>query len=221
MTDPSRSDRILEDWAAVAAEAQRPSDLPRPVLVRSRLPGPTLASLALVAVVLVVAVAWLGGRVPNDRVGVPPISPAPSATASSPADACRAEDVDAEITQWEGAAGSRIANIELTNVGQRSCTLPSQARLQLVDGAGMVLIDGAEPTHATFLMVAPGAVLTTLVEASNYCGRAPTPRVTVNFLLGNELLFLATPLTASDGTLPPCNGPGSPASIQMQPWSAR
>ena len=133
----------------------------------------------------------------------------------------RAEDVDAEITQWDGAAGSRIATIEITNVGGRSCTVPSLARLQLVDGAGTVLIDGAEPTHATFLTMDPDAVLTTLVEASNYCGRAASPRVTVDFLLGKELLYVATPLTESDGSLPPCNGPGSPGSIQMQPWSPR
>ena len=143
------------------------------------------------------------------------------APALSPnADVCQAEDVDAEITRWEGAAGSRIADIELTNVGGRACSVPSLMRLQLVDGAGTVLIDGAEPTNATFLTVPPDVVLTTLVEASNYCGGAPSPRVTVDFLLGKELLFLATPLTDSDGTLPPCNGPGSPASIQMQPWSA-
>ena len=46
---------------------------------------------------------------------------------------------------WEGAAGSRIADVELTNAGAGACTLETLERPQLIDGPGRVLIDGATP----------------------------------------------------------------------------
>jgi hypothetical protein len=230
MTDPSRPDRILEDWSAVAAEARRPSAAPSPVVVRSRLQGPTLAGLSVVAVAVVVAVVWLGGRGPNGIAGVPPSSAAsltPDATvtpSSSPGSSattsgeCTPNDVDAVITRWEGAAGNRIADVTLTNTSQRRCTVQSLARPQLVDGNGDVLIKGSDPTSFKLLALEPGDVLTTLVDTSNYCGSAPRPPVTVDFVERDGALIVATALTPTDTTLPPCNGPGQPGAIQMQPW---
>jgi hypothetical protein len=30
---------------------------------------------------------------------------------------------------------------------------------------------------------------------------------------------VASPFSPTDATVPPCNGPGSPASIAMHPWA--
>jgi hypothetical protein len=229
MTDPSRPDRIIEDWSAVAAEGRRPAAGPRPVVVRSRLQGPTLAGLSVAAVAIVVAVLWLGGRGPNGIAGVPPTASAsatPDVTSTPSASPgasvtttgeCTPDEVDAVITKWEGAAGNRIADVELTNIGQRRCTVHSLSRPQLVDGKGGVLIKGSDPTTFKLLAMEPGDVLRTLVDASNYCGSSPRPPVTVDFVQDNALI-VATALTPTDTTLPPCNGPGQPGSIQMQPW---
>ena len=223
--DPSRPNRILEDWSAVAGEARRPDAAPRPVVVRSGLPGATLAGASLIVVGLVVAGVLLGRPAPNNAVGSSPSpqEPGPSATASSSpgsGDACRPDDVDARITLWEGAAGSRIADVELKNTGSRVCALETMAKPQLVSGGGDVLIDGSAPRGTTVLSFAPGDVVKTLVRASNYCRPAPQPPVSVAFVTSDESLFVATALSPTDMTLPPCNGaPGSAGSIEMQPWA--
>jgi len=125
----------------------------------------------------------------------------------------------AKITMWEGAAGSRIADVEVANTGRVACLLEKLERPQLIDAAGRVLIDGTPPTAGGVLELAPGARATTLVDASNYCGAAPVPPVRVAFVLRDGKRFVAGPPTPTDATVPPCNGPGQPAAIGMQPWA--
>ena len=80
---------------------------------------------------------------------------------------------------------------------------------QLPDEAPEAAVDGR----------APGAVVTTLVQASNYCGPAPAAPVSVAFVVP-EGRTVATPASPTDTTLPPCNGaPDSPGSIEMHPWA--
>ena len=90
---------------------------------------------------------------------------------------------------------------------------------QLVDGHGSVLIDGVAPGSSSSLTVAPGDVLKTLVQDANYCGPDPAAPVSVAFVQASGGRFVATPLSPTDATVPPCNGPGSPADIEMQPWA--
>lgn len=132
---------------------------------------------------------------------------------------CDSSKLAARITLWEGAAGSRIAHVELTIAGTQTCNLPAMDKPQLVDGKGSVLIDGAGPTSKALVTVAPGDVLNTLVEDSNYCGPDPMPPVSVAFVQSDGARIVATPFSPTDATVPPCNGPGSPASIDMHPWA--
>ena len=223
--DPSRPNRILDDWAAVASEARRPSSAPRPVAVRSGLPGATLAGASLIVVGLFVAGVLLGRPGPSDTVGTSPspqgpVASDPSASPSSSGGLCRPEDVDARITMWEGAAGSRIADVELKQTGSVPCGLETMAIPRLVNGHGDVLIAGSAPARTTTIRFAPGEVVRTLVRTSNYCGPAPEPPVTVGFVTSYDALFMATPPSPTDTTLPPCNGtPGSAGTIEMQPWA--
>ena len=147
-------------------------------------------------------------------------SPTPSPTGSLPLLACDPDTLSARITQWDGAAGHRIATIELTNTGAVACTVRAVARPQLVDGQGTVLIDGPAAAPSAPLTVDPGGVLTTLVQDSNYCGPAPLPPVTVAFVMPDGTgRVVADPLTPTDTSgVPPCLGPGGPGSIEMQPW---
>jgi hypothetical protein len=223
--DPSRPNRILDDWAAVASEARRPSSAPRPVAVRSGLPGATLAGASLIVVGLFVAGVLLGRPGPSDTVGTSPspqgpVASDPSASPSSSGGLCRPEDVDARITMWEGAAGSRIADVELKQTGSVPCGLETMASPRLVNGHGDVLIAGSAPARTTTIRFAPGEVVRTLVRTSNYCGPAPEPPVTVGFVTSYDALIVATPPSPTDTTLPPCNGtPGSAGTIEMQPWA--
>jgi hypothetical protein len=155
----------------------------------------------------------------------PPSGPVASATPKAPAAtkapgapvACGPATVRAAITGWQGAMGSRIATVQLTNTSAAPCTIRS--RPQLVDGRGRILIDSPAAAWSTKLTVKPGGRLRTLVEASNYCGRAPAAPVTVAFVLGVNDRVIASPASPHDRTVPPCNGAAVAASIQMQPWA--
>lgn len=120
---------------------------------------------------------------------------------------------------WEGAAGSRIADVEVTNTGSAACTLEKLDRPQLIDGTSKILIDGTTPPASGVIPLAPGARATTLVEVSNDCGSTPVAPVRVAFVPRDGQRFIAAPPTPTDATVPPCNGPGQPAVIGMQPWA--
>jgi uncharacterized protein DUF4232 len=250
--DPNRTtDRILDEWDAVASTARPPHGAPRR---RGSLAGLAsglgLAGAGILAAALVVGVIWLGGRI-SPGVGSPgPTPPAASqvavATSQAPASpvaaspsprpasheptkppasptpppesACAPTELTAKITSWEGAAGSRIADVTVKNSGSVACFLSQPAAVDLIDGTGRVLINGAGPGGSR-VSLAPGGTATTLVEASNYCGTAPTAPVRVRFDLGAGHHLTADAPTPSDATVPPCNGSTVPAAIQMHPWS--
>jgi hypothetical protein len=252
--DPNRkSDRILSEWDAVAHTARRPASAPRRRGVLAGLgSGLGLAGAGLLAAGLVVAVAWMGGRISTGVGTLPsasastasivapsvapsPTSPSaaslapataaptpkvPSATAT-PAEigACASDALTARITAWEGAAGSRIGDVTVHNTATTACRLPSAPSIQLVDGSGRVLIDGKGAATGGTVRLAPGETVTTLVQASNYCGKPPTAPVRIAFDLGAGGRLLADPPSPTDDTVPPCNGPTVGATIQMQPWS--
>ena len=259
--DPNRTtDRILDEWDAVASTARPPSAAPRR---RASLAGVAsslgLAAAGAFAAALVVGVIALGGRISPGvgSVGTPPPSsvgsaavaaasasaasptpthpptaepashapstPAPTATpvptaTPRPEATCGSSGLLAKITAWEGAAGSRIADVTVTNNGPTACLLPEPGALHLVDGAGRDLISGTGPGGPETSLVA-GASVTTLVDASNYCGAAPAAPVRITFDLGAGRRVTAEPPRPGDVTVPPCNGSTVPASIQMQRWS--
>ncbi len=239
--EPSRVNRVLEDWNRVAATARRPAAPPHGVVVRGGLPAASLLGAALIVVAIVFGGMWLGRQSPNGAGGngspTPPASSSPTAVETTPTlgptptltpaptpvptiGPCDPAILPARITMWEGAAGHRIADVELTNAGSVACLLAEMARPQLVDGAGAVLIDGSDPASPRLLTVAPGAVLTTLVQDGNYCGSTPAPPVTVAFVLGDGRRLVAAPAAPDDATVPPClGGSGSAPDIEMQAWA--
>jgi len=165
---------------------------------------------------------------PSPAAVAPPSAVASgAATASTPAPSalvlvvpCDNATLAARITLWEGAAGHRIAHVELTNTGSSACVVRATLRPQLVDGNRSVLIDGAAPAGSDpLLTLAPGKTLKTLVQDGNYCGPAPVAPVSVAFVLADGSYVLAAPVSPTDATVPPCLGSGSKADIEMQPWA--
>jgi hypothetical protein len=150
----------------------------------------------------------------------PTLTATPTPTAVPTPGPCDQANLTAKIVDWTGAAGSRGADVTLTNTGSSPCIVRGLARPQLVDGRGTILIDGAAPAASSALTIAQGGTLKTLVVASNYCGAAPKAPVTVAFVLTGGGRVVATPVSATDMMgVPPCNGAGAPASITMQPWA--
>lgn len=174
--------------------------------------------LALIGAGAVLAVAGLGVVISGGARGLfapGPTSPAQAATLR----ACSPYDVDAVITAWGGAAGHRIATVELRHIGTTACAVAPLPQPWLADGGGSRLIDG-QAGGGSPVSFAPGEVLHTLVDVANYCGAAPAAPVTLAFTQKDAATFVATALTPDDLTgVPPCNGPGFPGTIQMHPWS--
>ena len=225
-----RASRLLDEFSAVTNAAPRPESPARRMVMRNRLPAATLTGASLIVVTVAVAALVFGRSGPSPAVGSSPsssVSSAPSvpttavstASPESSIGPCDPADLAARITLWEGAAGSRIANVQLTNRGTTDCLLEQLARPQLVNGDGGVLIDGRSPASGDQITVAPGAVLNTLVEAGNYCKAAPPPPVSVAFVFRDGGRVVAQPVDPSDATLPPCLGPTQPATIDMHPWA--
>jgi uncharacterized protein DUF4232 len=191
-----------------------------------------LAAIGAGALLIVVlgAVMGAGGLVgpsqtPVPTLGavVPSVGPGASPTAvpgSELPNACAVGDLDARITSWDGAAGHRIATVEVQNVGGTSCAIWTLAAPQLVDDTGRVLINGALRGTPASLTLAPNAVATTLVDAANYCGPAEVPPATVAFNFSDGRRLGARPDSTPDslGGVPPCNGSTVPGEIQMQPF---
>jgi len=187
--------------------------------VAGRLFGPSSPSrgLALVAVAALIGLVAIGVSIGAGGKGVFTPSSTPGA-APAAVRRCTPSDVDAVITAWDGAAGSRIATVELRQIGASACVVDPQPQPWLADGHGDALITGKAGT-GTPIEIAPGQVLHTLVQVSNYCGADPAAPVTIAFTQ-RDALFVATALSPTDVSgVPPCSGQTAPAAIEMHPWS--
>ena len=156
----------------------------------------------------------------------PTTAPTPTPTAK-PIAACLASQLTAKVTGWQGAAGSQIATVVLTNTSTRTCTVRGTPEVELVDAHGAILIDSQTGGASGLPHIAPGApafhlahngFVKTDVQASNYCGAAPALPTTIAFVLpSNGGRLVASP--GPGGSTPPCNGaPGSLGSIAMNGW---
>ena len=168
------------------------------------------------------AVATLSARPAASRSAT--ATPTPAATA-----VCTSAMLTAKVTLWEGAMGSQIATVRLTNASSTTCDLRGTPGLQLVDAGGHVLIDSKVEGASGMPHVSPGdkswlltanAWVTTMVQVSNYCGATtPVLPTTIGFLLpsdGGRLVAAAGP----GGSAPPCFGsPGDPGVIAMNGWA--
>jgi Protein of unknown function (DUF4232) len=147
---------------------------------------------------------------------------AAATAAASGTPACLATQLSARIVNWEGAAGSRIANVRLVNTSFTSCYVRNFPRVRLVSATGATLIGGsAASTTASTHTIAPLHLLLTEVSDSNYCGHSFMAPATLTFTLTGSLgRVVAIPVSSSDTSgVPPCNGaPGSAGHISMHAW---
>jgi hypothetical protein len=185
-----------------------------------------VGGVALLGAVLLGGAALSGGRLfgvvtpsPSQASASEAAPASPSATGPVAVAECSTADLAARVVDWTGAAGSRIADVTVRNVGSAACSLATLDRPQLVDDNADVLIDGNPPTGGASLTLAPGGTATTEVEVSNYCGPDPAAPVSVAFVLPNGERLVAVPRSADDlAGVPPCNGRSAPANAAMQPW---
>ena len=159
----------------------------------------------------------------------PSVAPSPSPSSSPAVVACVAADLEARILGWQGAAGSRIADVEINNTSARPCLVRGTPGLQLVETNDVVLLDSATagpsgeahvaPSDPSFEL-APGGHLRTEVQASNYCGPNATLPIHIAFDLpagGGKVKATPASGVSSDEAVPPCMG-STAGMIAMNGW---
>ena len=180
-----------------------------------------------------------GTPAPSDAA-TPTPEPSPTATPTAtpkptpkptpvPIAMCTAAQLKAKVTSWEGAMGSQIASVTVTNRSAVACKVRGTPEVQLVDAIGVILIDsktaGASgKAHVssgdpTFLL-AHNASVKTDVQVNNYCGSgAPVLPTTIAFVLpsgGGRFVAAAGP----GGDVPGCLAdPGTPGYAGMNGWT--
>jgi hypothetical protein len=151
-----------------------------------------------------------------------PIASGPAATPTDvpgAAVACAADQLSGTINGWDGAAGHRIATINVRNNGPTNCTLPELLRPALVDADGRALIVGKKVPAGTPFGLSAGAEATAMVDMANYCGAEPAAPLRIRLYLPDETSIELPPVNSLPlpADPPPCNGPTEPGTIEMQP----
>jgi uncharacterized protein DUF4232 len=135
--------------------------------------------------------------------------------------ACRAADLGADA-QWQGAAGSRIGTVTVTNNGTGACSLTAYPAVGIVDAQGQPMPTATSAfTDATdaggALVLQLGQQAATDLRWSNRCPQATA----------SDTSSLRVTLPGRDGSftvpasVPPCLGDTQPSHLGQQPFTVR
>ncbi|HEY6058482.1 MAG TPA: DUF4232 domain-containing protein, partial [Candidatus Limnocylindrales bacterium] len=182
-----------------------------------------VAGLVLVAVLA----AACGATTPSSA---PPSTPAPSSPApatstptappSSSETVCATTDIRATGGPWGGAAGSRGTDVVVVNVGTSSCRLPPTPAVAFVDAAGAVLLASSGGQGGAGPMLQPNGTAGFSAVVSNWCNQSLNLPLRLRLALANGPIDIAGVSVTRLDELPPCNGPGEPASLSATDWSS-
>jgi hypothetical protein len=146
-------------------------------------------------------------------------SPAPSSAAPSASTeaACAAADIRATGGPWGGAAGSRGSDIVVENHGSAECLLPAGPSVAIVDDGGSVLL--TSPAKAgSGPSVGPAGTIRFSLLFGNWCEQDARLPLHFRLALASDAIDIGNLLASSADDLPPCNGPGQPASLSATDW---
>jgi uncharacterized protein DUF4232 len=173
----------------------------------------------------VVAAVLLGGAVVAGCAATlspsPSGPPNPSVASSGAAASCTAADVQATGGPWGGAAGSRGADVTVAVKGTTACLLPPRPVVAIIDATGAVVLQAKPVVAVSQPPLAVGRSASFSMMFSNWCDPAPKLPLRPVLVVGSgEVEIGGLSLTTADA-LPPCNGPGQPASLSATDWQLR
>jgi hypothetical protein len=226
--DLTRLENMLR---ARAAEVPYVQVVPSRMLARARrrIVRNAVSSVVAAGLIVVGASAGLAGL--GALRGPTHIPEGPGVQTSAPPASntqCIAADLRATAT-LEGAAGSVLGSIDLTNVGARTCTLEGRPvvtlfsspdhdlSLQVVDVAPQWQADGASPPAGwPVVSLRPGSAASIRVRWTNPCPQLTAPALW-SIDLGNGGATLDV-FGADAIAPPPCNGPSTPSTLEVGPF---
>lgn len=180
-----------------------------------------------------IALAMLGALLAGACGNPPTPSPSPlaSATASpepsgaapsaSALAACTSAEIQATGGPWGGAAGSRGSDVVVQNVGSAPCLLPAAATIALVDPGGTAVLSNTPAQAGSGPEVAPGAAVGFSLLIGNWCDGSVALPLRVQLALAGDAVDVGGLSVATTDDLPPCNGPGEPATLSTTDWQPR
>jgi Protein of unknown function (DUF4232) len=172
-----------------------------------------VAALLLGAVLVAGCAATL-----SPSVGPVTIPGGSSPSGSAPAGPCSTVDIKASDGPWGGAAGSRGADVTVTATSTASCLLPPRPVVAIVDATRTVVLQ-AKPVVATGQRtLGPGRPASFSIIFGNWCDPAPKLPLHPVLVLDSGLVEIGGLALATVDDLPPCNGPGQPATISATDW---
>ena len=190
---------------------------------------------------LVAAAAWVfaacGADVPTIRPTAPPAgaSGGPSGSASAAAETpavarCKADDLTAAISTWEGSAGNRSASVAIAAKPGVTCSVRGTPGVRLLDGKAKIVLDSAKIKGSGGPVVTPSDPVVVLtptgqlqldVRWSNWCKTQPARPLTVAFVLTDSggLLKAKKAPRSGDDDAPPCTDPSATSMLKvMHAW---
>jgi hypothetical protein len=194
----------------------------RSTISRARRPGASrVAAIVVFAATLVSACGNPVTPSPpasaSPSIAASPTSSAPSPSAASAA-ACTTADVTATGGPWGGAAGSRGSDVAVENRGTAPCLLPAGPTVALVDQAGTAILTSAPPLAGAGPELAAGGSIGFSLLLSNWCDQAVSLPLHLRLALASDGIDIDELEVATLDDLPPCNGPGEPASLSATGW---
>jgi len=135
------------------------------------------------------------------------------------------------VGSLQGAAGSRIGKIDVTNFSDKTCTLSGRPTITLLDSnlkpitSGVTITNSApgwqvnrspQPAGWPVVTLAPGKVASVRLRWSNWC-RSSAPL----WHLGIPGSSTVNVYGMESDSAPPCNGPGLPSIIERGPFEPR
>jgi len=216
--DLTTLEQVLRDRGAEVPHLQQapPRMLAR---ARRRVVRNAVASAVAAGIVIVGASAGLAGlRASSSGLG--------GSHTPTPSTSCTAGDLHA-TANLDGAAGSLVGSIDVTNDGDGTCTLEGRPSVTLTGPSGSLLslevhqddaqwdVDRApQPAGWPVVTLAPGSVASIRIGLSNVCPQLDgPPRWTIDLTNGRGSLEVA-----GADSIPTCNGAAEPSTLNVGPF---
>ena len=176
-----------------------------------------LRGTLLVSLAILVAACGTTTASPSPTSSPAATAPATATASAAGGGACSPDDLALTGGAWGAAAGSRGAEVSVENRGSAACTLPAGPSVAILDAAGTALIESQPPADEPGPTLEPGGLTTFTILVSNWCELGTALPLRVILRAGAA----GIPIPGLDMTvddLPPCNGPGQPATLSANPW---
>jgi hypothetical protein len=132
---------------------------------------------------------------------------------------CRVQDLRASLGRWQGAAGNRITEFDVTNTSGNACLAAGVPHVQFYDKNGMIIESASEQTEPmTPVRLDPGKQAQAGIRWSNWCGNTPQQPFRVNVAIPGDTARFN--LQNAQLSVPPCLGQGQPSSLGVKAFAA-